>query len=129
MHQWMMIKDLDNEVVPLYFIAGEGRRTYVADLAPDLRHIEAILPNGSPVIIVSNVSPRVQDTQVVPQQHGAATYKAEATIDTCCDHREIRPFNINAYDEAIGIERLPPYSLTVVRFQKVHTATGNGQSR
>jgi hypothetical protein len=122
-HQWMMIKDLDHEVIPLYFIAGRGRRIYVADLAPEVRQIEAIMPDGSSVIILSNLSPREQDVQILPVSFDVGAYKLQTTTDTCCDHHEAHPSNINTLHQAIRMDRLPAYSISVLRFEKLSGAT------
>jgi hypothetical protein len=116
-YQWMRkAKDLDAEVVPLWYLMGKGRRMYVAETAPFIKQTEVRMPDGGIRIVVSSFSPWARDVDVVPRHLPAGAYRVSGTIDTCLEHREIEAFEADTAAQAIRLTRLPGYGIAVLRF-------------
>lgn len=109
-------KDIDEEVVPLWYIMGKGRRMYVAETAPFIKQTEVVMPDGSTQIVVSSFSPLTQDIDVVPRHLPAGAYRVSGTIDTSLEHKAIEPFDADTSAQAIRLTQLPGYSIAVLRF-------------
>ena len=113
-------KPVDSQVIPLWYIMGKGKRIYSAEIATDVRQIEAEMPDGVPTVIVASVSPWPVSgpVSVIPQNLTDGHYWAEITIDTCQTQVRRRLF-INTTTSAIQISDLPPFSISVLKFKKV----------
>ncbi len=112
-------KNVDEEVVPLWYIMGKGRRIYAAEIAKDVRQIEARMPDGSLTVIASSINPFPQNLQIVPQNLTSGKYDIDVTVDTCKEHKD---YTIKAFDTistpGMEIKGLPPFSITVLKFKK-----------
>jgi hypothetical protein len=116
-YQWMRkAKDLDAEVVPLWYLMGKGRRMYVAETGPFIKQTEVRMPDGGIRIVVSSFSPWARDVDVVPRHLPAGAYRVSGTIDTCLEHQAVEAFDADTSNEAIRLTRLPGYSIAVLRF-------------
>ncbi|MBN2132790.1 MAG: hypothetical protein JW741_25035, partial [Sedimentisphaerales bacterium] len=116
-YRWMRkAKDLDAEVVPLWYLMGKGRRMYVAETGPRIKQTEVRMPDGGIRIVVSSFSPWAKDIDVVPRHLPAGAYRVSGTIDTCLEHREIEAFDADTAAQAIRLTRLPGYGIAVLRF-------------
>jgi hypothetical protein len=122
---WMSGKKaLDEEVVPLWYLMGKGRRMYVAETAPFIKQTEVRMPDGGIRIVLSSFSPCAQDIDVVPRHLPAGAYRVSGTIDTCLEHQSIEPFDADTSHEAIRLTRLPGYGIAVLRFDPVAPHVG-----
>jgi len=109
-------KSIDNEIVPLWHIMGKGRRIYGAQIAPDVRHIELRMPDGSVRVVICSLSDRSADVAFTPKHMPADTYRVKAIIDTAARHAT-KSFDIDLNQTpAVSMKRVPPYSITVLEF-------------
>ncbi len=113
-------KDMDKYVVPLWHLMGKGTRIYAASIGHRVRQIEARMPDGSVVILVTSVNPLPMNVQVVPQNIEPGEYDMKVTVDTCKSHKNYGLIRTDTRKTpGIEMDMLPPYSITVLRFNKL----------
>jgi len=111
-----MRKDFDAHVAPIWRIIGKGRRVFGAQIAPGVRQIEAVMPDGSTVVIACNFSGKAADAVVTPATLPAGVKRMSVAVDTATEHAEFGPYAIEAGKPAVfEIGNLPPYSMAVFR--------------
>ncbi len=114
-------KDMDKYVVPLWYIMGKGKRIYAAHLKHHVRQIEAKMPDGSVVVIVSSINPAPTNVQAIPQNIPAGKYKLKVSVDTCKAHKDYPEKDIDtSMTPGIDLAKIPPYSIAVLRFKKIN---------
>jgi hypothetical protein len=112
-------KPVDAEVVPLWYIMGKGRRVYAAEIAPKVRQIEVLMPDGASVIVVASLASWPADVQVVPQTVPPGRYRVGVTADTSLKHRVFPGLMVDTQScPAFQLTEMPPGSITVMRFGK-----------
>ncbi|MFA5204121.1 MAG: hypothetical protein WC708_06915 [Lentisphaeria bacterium] len=110
-------KPVDAEVVPLWYIMGKGRRVYAAEIAPKVRQIEVLMPDGASVIVVASLASWPADVQVVPQTIPPGTYRVAITADTALKHADFPALELPlTTGSGLALTRVAPCSLTVLRF-------------
>ncbi|MFA5204120.1 MAG: hypothetical protein WC708_06910 [Lentisphaeria bacterium] len=115
-------KPVDAEVVPLWYIMGKGRRVYAAEIASKVRQIEALMPDGSTVVVVASLASWPADVQVVPQTIPPGTYRVAITADTALKHADFPALELPlTAGSGLALTHVPPGSLIVLRFAKTAT--------
>jgi hypothetical protein len=109
-----MKKDFEKEVAPYWYITGKANRTFGAQIAPLVRQIEAKMPNGKTVVLVTSLSSTATDVTILPRNVKPGQHRVTATIDTAREHKQTQ-FALDLKAEGIAIAKLPPYS--IVRFE------------
>jgi len=111
-------KPVDEQVIPLWYLMGKGRRMYSAEIAPKVRQIEVKMPDGSNALVLASMSPLPHDVQVIPQTPPKQRFHAEITIDTCLDHKDLPGMDLDlAAQGGLEFKNLPPFSITVIRLK------------
>jgi hypothetical protein len=109
-------KPIDSQIVPLWYLMGKGRRIYGAQIAPDIRHIEARMPDGAVRLIICSLSDHPQDVRFAPHHVEKKGYRIKTTIDTAVKHREDL-LQVDLVNTAgLELKKVPPYSITVLQF-------------
>lgn len=112
-----MRKDYEKQVAPIWYIMGKANRIFGAQIMPDIRHIEAIMPDKSVVMIICSISPnKAAPLQVVAKNVKPGTYDLNITIDTAKEHKDIIINGVNVPGHGLQINDLPPYSMMICRF-------------
>jgi len=112
-------KPVDAEIVPLWHIMGKGTRVFGAQIAPDIRQVEARMPDGSMRVIVCSMSARPADVCLRPQRVPPGTYAVSATVDTATQNRVVYQGQATLPAQAgFDLKQLPPYSTTVFSFTR-----------
>lgn len=113
-----MRKNFDEEVAPIWKIIGQGRRIYGAQIAANVRQIEAKMPNGEVVVIVCSMADAVRDVTVVPVNADRQAKRVEVTIDTATQHSVMPSVDVGQTPVALKISQLPAYSIATIHFVK-----------
>ena len=111
-------KQIDSEVIPLWYIIGKGKRVYAAEIAPNVRQIEAVMPDGDIVVIIASVSSWSQSITVLPQMLSTGKFCGSASVDNCFNHKSFEFSGLDS-NTAIKIDHLPACSIAVIKFTKV----------
>ncbi len=113
-------KPVDEQVIPLWYLMGKGRRIYSAEISPKVRQIEVKLPDGSWAVVLASMSAWSHDVQIVPQSLREGRFQISITADTCLSHRELPKVETDLQQTpAFDIKDVSPFSITVMRFKKI----------
>lgn len=114
-------KPVDEEVIPLWYIMGKGRRVYAAQIGENVRQIEVAMPDGSKLLVLASMNAWPQNVQVVPRTLAPQRYRADISVDTCFRHAELPAVDVDLRQSGgIQMQQVAPYSISVLRFHPVN---------
>ncbi len=117
MDEGQMHKSYVKEVAPYWYLCGKGTRIFGAQIAPQIRQVEARLPNKQLVVLVCSMSCQTTSVQIVPRNVPVGRYQVKAFIDTAQQHLE-KELILNVGKEGIAMNDLPPYSIVRYEFMR-----------
>ena len=113
-----MEKEYESEVAPLWRLMGMGHRIYGAQIAPNVRQIEARSPDGEEVMLICSMSFKPVSLTVRPQKIKPLKYQVNASVDTAKKHIQVKPFDIDLCDgSGFELKDMPPYSIVTFHFK------------
>lgn len=111
------IKNIDEEVVPLWYIMGKSKRIYGAEVAPNIRQIESVLPDGTRFVILASMRGAPADVEIIPQTIDNGTYTLAVTTDNYAKRLTQKTETISfKKGDGFAFKDLSPYSITVMKF-------------
>ncbi len=112
-----MEKDYDAEVAPFWRLMGLGHRIYGAQIAPDVRQIEARGAEGEDVMLICSMSSKPVSLTVRPQKIKLGKCQVDVSVDTARKHIQVEPFEVDLRDGCgFEVKDMPPYSIVTFRF-------------